>query len=679
MPIVIQDLLASDTISQAADKINFNFDQLILNGGGAPGPRGLAGPFGPAGGRGIRGSVWYKDTTPLPGTEPNNIIISGLNEDDLYLQTNGQVWSYSGNIWVDTGINLIGRQGEAGSGVGFAYAGGFPGQFDIKNENVAFPIIMPTGSGGGATQGNQGVSTVMIGAVGGEVNPPTATPPIAFDSSFKISNEMAKQLDSSLVSLLIHQKDLTSSAIRFMGGGVEPLHKYEQADLQKLTNITLGVDDSFDINVPKAATNPGPLSDLIGFNLNTNRKGQQFRAGKHINFITGADTSPSGSNDEISDVSFKLFTSNRDKRAKFSVDTIGENGGQTAKFELGGSVILPDDAVDQTGTGLTLANIIHLVGNQIELKKNAANRISVLNTGITIQTGEGALALATSANQPINIGSAATVAITAATNVSTNAATGIALATSGGDVVVTASSGKVNTGAATGINLTTTGGNVVITASSGKISNVGNTEITGELKVSSTTTVDGKLTLNSVEGGNGDLLVIDPATREVKRSANFANASIPIGGIIMWSGVSVPAGFALCDGAIANGSQTPDLRGRFIVGQDPRQYPGGTVWDENYNKINNTGGEKLVTLTTPQLPSHTHALNDNRHLIGDKTRGSSLSNVRTGLAARDVPASNKDGANNVFGNGISNTGNNDPHENRPPYFVLAFIMFVGVQ
>lgn len=44
--------------------------------------------------------------------------------------------------------------------------------------------------------------------------------------------------------------------------------------------------------------------------------------------------------------------------------------------------------------------------------------------------------------------------------------------------------------------------------------------------------------------------------------------SIPIGGIIMWSGsiASIPAGWGLCDGLVHSGQPTPDLRNRFIVG-----------------------------------------------------------------------------------------------------------------
>ena len=71
MPITIQEIIASDTISQLVDKTNFNFDQLLLNGGGPAGPAGTQGPVGPGGGRGPRGSTWYEDvSTTAPGEPP---------------------------------------------------------------------------------------------------------------------------------------------------------------------------------------------------------------------------------------------------------------------------------------------------------------------------------------------------------------------------------------------------------------------------------------------------------------------------------------------------------------------------------------------------------------------------------------------------------------------------------
>ncbi|MEO9964872.1 MAG: hypothetical protein ABJF11_03735 [Reichenbachiella sp.] len=41
---------------------------------------------------------------------------------------------------------------------------------------------------------------------------------------------------------------------------------------------------------------------------------------------------------------------------------------------------------------------------------------------------------------------------------------------------------------------------------------------------------------------------------------------VPLGGIIMWSGTTVPSDYQLCDGSTRNGYTTPNLVGRFIVG-----------------------------------------------------------------------------------------------------------------
>ena len=61
----------------------------------------------------------------------------------------------------------------------------------------------------------------------------------------------------------------------------------------------------------------------------------------------------------------------------------------------------------------------------------------------------------------------------------------------------------------------------------------------------------------------------------------FEAANVPVGGIIMWSGVEVPEGWLLCDGT----NTTPDLRDRFIVGS-------GTTYS-----VNDTGGEETHTTT----------------------------------------------------------------------------------
>ena len=54
--ITIREILAADTVSDLVDKVNFNFDQLLLNGGGPQGPGGIQGGIGPIGPRGV---VWF--------------------------------------------------------------------------------------------------------------------------------------------------------------------------------------------------------------------------------------------------------------------------------------------------------------------------------------------------------------------------------------------------------------------------------------------------------------------------------------------------------------------------------------------------------------------------------------------------------------------------------------------
>jgi microcystin-dependent protein len=85
------------------------------------------------------------------------------------------------------------------------------------------------------------------------------------------------------------------------------------------------------------------------------------------------------------------------------------------------------------------------------------------------------------------------------------------------------------------------------------------------------------------------------ATPQIATTAFVATAvsnAIPAGIISMWSGSigAIPAGWALCDGT----GGRPDLRDRFIVGA-------GSAY-----AIGNTGGFNTVTLTTAQIPSHSH-------------------------------------------------------------------------
>lgn len=127
---------------------------------------------------------------------------------------------------------------------------------------------------------------------------------------------------------------------------------------------------------------------------------------------------------------------------------------------------------------------------------------------------------------------------------------------------------------------------------------------------------------------------------------------IPRGLICMWSGSQVPTGWFLCNGE--NG--TPDLRNRFVVGSG-----------DSY-EIGNTGGSNTVTLSTANLPSHNHSFK-----VIDSTTTKNIGSTGSVLAGEGV---------GVFGGTSNDTstinttsvGSGTAHENRPPYYALAYIM-----
>jgi len=391
MPITIQELLASDTISQAVDKINFNFDQLILNGGGPVGPAGVAGPTGPIGGRGIRGEKWYEDPN-VTATDPNTLIFTDLIEGDNYLDANGVVWKYNGTSWVITPVDLTGPTGPAGSADGFLFFGGFPGGAPAGNENVAYPTLMPSGTAGGANSTNEAVPSLIIAGI--PQNAP-ATSGITYTDAYQISTAMMEDLDSSVVSTIIHQKDSGTSAIKFMGGGALLSENFEQDDVTQLSGIKLTEDDTLNIIVPKPATSPTVISDLIGFNLNTSRRGQQFRAGKQIDIISGVDSTPSGLVSEHSDITFTVNTANPATPAKLSMAST--NTASTALFELGGNISSPTTTTN-TGRIYGAADNVRFVGGTEVGMRIGNNFMIVEPSNITIESALGDVQINTNNN-----------------------------------------------------------------------------------------------------------------------------------------------------------------------------------------------------------------------------------------------------------------------------------------
>ena len=133
----------------------------------------------------------------------------------------------------------------------------------------------------------------------------------------------------------------------------------------------------------------------------------------------------------------------------------------------------------------------------------------------------------------------------------------------------------------------------------------------------------------------------------------------------MWSGIiaAIPNGFVLCDGL--NG--TPDLRNRFVVGAGREAGQGNHMLSAGgigigYWGVGQYGGEELHTLLVSEMPSHAHKFPGNGFAYG------SGFGMVSGPSALDdyYPRSRTDTTVAV--------GDNQPHNNLPPYFALCFIM-----
>ena len=134
------------------------------------------------------------------------------------------------------------------------------------------------------------------------------------------------------------------------------------------------------------------------------------------------------------------------------------------------------------------------------------------------------------------------------------------------------------------------------------------------------------------------------------------------GMILMWSGATnaVPRGWNLCDGT--NG--TPDLRDRFIVGAG------------NTYRVGDIGGSASVTLTVNQIPSHSHTMEEaglHSHTYS-KTEYDSENMYDTHLDDYPSDSNAQTSEDGLHTHIINAAGGGQSHENRPPYYALAYIM-----
>lgn len=216
---------------------------------------------------------------------------------------------------------------------------------------------------------------------------------------------------------------------------------------------------------------------------------------------------------------------------------------------------------------------------------------------------------------------------------------------------------------------------------------------------------------NQASPNKGRIIAAKNALTISQLDANTVNALngngiVPIGAILMWSGTTIPPGYGLCDGGTYNGHPTPDLRARFVVGYSSlsTDYGSPGLYSQHANYLahggtatpnylaGSTGGASKVSLDLTQIPRHTHGVNDpgHRHSItiyehsvgggeadcscdrgddlyqGAGWKSENTTSITTGIS---IQYSGGTGTAQSASNGAD-------HENRPPYYTLAFIMRV---
>lgn len=182
------------------------------------------------------------------------------------------------------------------------------------------------------------------------------------------------------------------------------------------------------------------------------------------------------------------------------------------------------------------------------------------------------------------------------------------------------------------------------------------------------------------------IAALEAEVERLKSQGGQQGDTEPVGVIKMYAGLTAPEGYMLCTGAslrideypelykvigttfndapfwdgkprlVTEGNlfRIPDLRSRFIVGYNPN--------DGGYNALGKTGGAKTVTLTVEQMPKHAH------NIIAVHRNTNTTDNERC-YSWNDTTVVQNDKK-------TAPAGGSKAHENRPPFYSLAYIIKV---
>jgi len=174
---------------------------------------------------------------------------------------------------------------------------------------------------------------------------------------------------------------------------------------------------------------------------------------------------------------------------------------------------------------------------------------------------------------------------------------------------------------------------------------------------------------NWYEAGDvGVSFAIEEAAKMINNFTFMKFNPIPVGMIFPFGGAAAPDGYAICDGSTLSATdypelfavvgytyggsgdsfQVPNVVNRFVVGS-------GDVYANN-----DTGGESTHTLTTTEMPSHSHTI--------PRTITTLVVEPGEVTALTPIP---------FFDDVTGETGGDGAHNNLPPYIALTAIIYKG--
>ena len=159
---------------------------------------------------------------------------------------------------------------------------------------------------------------------------------------------------------------------------------------------------------------------------------------------------------------------------------------------------------------------------------------------------------------------------------------------------------------------------------------------------------------------------------------NAINNSLPIGTIVDFAGTIAPTGWLICDGSAISRTTYADLLA--TIGTIYGEGDGSTTFnlpnceglvtvgiknsDTDFSSIGKKGGEKEVTLTNEQIPSHSHEIPELKDDNGGHTYPKN-----TSRAARTTTGTFK-----AWWGYTGETGGGQPHNNLQPYICFNKII-----